>query len=229
MKEFTTEGKTITTYPSAAADRAVIYFNTFSDEGKQVYDILREQKCPDFTLITICGLNWEHDLSPWKAPSIFSGQSDFKGEADSFLALLTRKIIPQAEAETVGEIPWRGIAGYSLAGLFAIYSLFRTDMFSRAASMSGSLWFPHFKEYVQSSELQCLPECMYFSLGNKECKTRNPYLKTVQSSTEEIAAFFESKNINTVFQLNPGSHYTDTAARSAAGILWILEKQEEYL
>lgn len=222
MTEFTTEDKKITVYPSTAADRPVIYFITFSDEGKQVHQNLLGQKCPDFTLITICGLDWNHDLSPWKAPAVFSGDSDFQGKADGFLDLLAGKIIPQAEAETVGKIPWRGIAGYSLAGLFAIYSLFRTDMFSRAASMSGSLWFPHFKDYVQSGELRCLPECVYFSLGNKECKTRNPYLKTVQDSTEEIAAFFNSQNINTVFQLNPGSHHNDTVARSAVGIRWIL-------
>lgn len=224
MKEFTIEGKKITVYPSTAADRPVIYLNTFSDEGKQIRRNLLEQKSPDFTLITICGLNWAHDLSPWKAPAVFSGEADFEGEADGFLDMLTGKIIPRAEAEIAGKIPWRGIAGYSLAGLFAIYSLFRTDMFSRAASVSGSLWFPDFKKYILSNELQRLPECVYFSLGNKECKTGNPYLKTVQSSTEEIAAFFKSQNINTVFQLNPGGHYTDTVARSAAGIRWILEK-----
>lgn len=224
MKEFAIEGKKITVYPSSAADRPVIYLNTFSDEGKHIYHKLLRQKCPDFTLVTICGLNWDHDLSPWQAPAIFSGDSDFQGKADSFLALFTGKIIPQAEAETDGKIPWRGIAGYSLAGLFAIYSLFRTDLFLRAASISGSLWFPHFKEYVLSGKLRCLPECVYFSLGSKECRAKNPYLKTVQNNTEEIAAFFKSQNINTVFQLNQGGHYTDTAARSAAGIRWILER-----
>lgn len=35
-----------------------------------------------------------------------------------------------------------GIAGYSLAGLFALYALYKTDVFTRVASMSGSLWFP---------------------------------------------------------------------------------------
>lgn len=224
MKEFTIEGKKIIVYPGITADRPVIYFNTFSDEGAQVRHILPEQKCPDFTLVTICGLNWNHDLSPWKAPAVFSGDSDFQGEADSFLNIVTEKIIPRAEAETVGTVPWRGIAGYSLAGLFAIYSLFRTDLFSRAASMSGSFWFPQFKEFVRSCQLQRLPECVYFSLGNKERKSKNPYLKTVQSNTEEIVAFFKSQNINTTFQLNPGGHYADTAARSASGIRWILEK-----
>lgn len=224
MKEFAIEGKKITVYPSSTADRPFIYLNTFSDEGKQVHHNLLGQKCPDFTLVTVCGLNWDHDLSPWKAPAVFSGDSDFQGKADSFLELLTGKIIPQAEAEAYGKIPWRGIAGYSLAGLFAIYSLFRTDLFLRAASISGSLWFPHFKEYVHSAGLRCLPECVYFSIGDKECRTENPYLRTVLRSTEEIAAFFKSQNINTAFQLNTGGHYTDTDARSAAGIRWILEK-----
>lgn len=55
-------------------------------------------------------------------------------------------------------------------------------------------------------------------------KTKNPYLKTVQSNMEEIAAFFSSKKIGTIFELNPGNHYTDTTVRGAAGIRRILEK-----
>ena len=60
---------------------------------------------------------------------------------------------------------WRGIAGYSLAGLFAVYALYRTDVFARAASVSGSLWFPGFREYVFSHTPLCRPDCVYFSLG----------------------------------------------------------------
>lgn len=224
MQEFVIEGKKITVYSGNAADRPVIYFNTFSDEGVQVHYNLLKQKSHDFTLVTIGGLNWQHDLSPWQAPAAFAGAPDFRGGADSFLQLLTEKIMPGVEAEINGKILWRGIAGYSLAGLFAVYALFKTDLFLRAASISGSLWFPNFKEYVCSGKLQCLPECVYFSLGNKEGKTKNPYLQTVQRCTEEIAAFFQARNIDAAFQLNPGGHYTDIAARSAAGIRWLLEK-----
>jgi len=114
------------------------------------------------------------------------------------------------------------LAGYSLAGLFALYSVYQTRLFSRIASMSGSLWFPGFKEYVFSHEMKTPPEHLYLSLGNRESKPRNPYLKTVQERTEELKTFYMEKGIDTVLQFNPGNHYKDTVQRTAAGIAWIL-------
>lgn len=59
-----------------------------------------------------------------------------------------------------------GITGYSLAGLFAVYAIYRTDVFS-GGCMSGSVWFPGFKEYIFSRELKRRPDCIYFSLGGQ--------------------------------------------------------------
>lgn len=224
MKERTIDGKTVTIYPAAASEKPIVYLNTFADEGEKISRILQEQACPDFTLVTVCGIDWDNELSPWKASAVFPGGKEFEGEADRYLKVLTEKIISQAESEITDTVLWRGIAGYSLAGLFAIYALYKTNLFSRAASMSGSLWYPDFKEYALAHEFKQVPECVYFSLGDKESKTRNPYLKRVQSNTEEISAFFRTKEIDTAFEMNQGNHYTDTAARSAAGIRWILEK-----
>lgn len=67
--------------------------------------------------------------------------------------------------------------------------------------MSGSLWFPSVKEYIFSHEPKRWPDCMYFSLGDKESKTRNQVLRNVRQNTEEIQAFYQAKGIDTVFQL----------------------------
>ena len=116
------------------------------------------------------------------------------------------------------------MAGYSLAGLFALNAIYQTDLFSRVGSMSGSLWFSSMKKYIFSHEPKHWPDCMYFSLGDKESKTRNPVLKTVQQNTEEIRAFYHSKGIDTVLQMNPGNHYNHAAERTAAGIVWMLNR-----
>lgn len=220
MREWTVDGRAVTVYPAAASGRPIVYFNVFADEGEGALRILRERNCPDFTLVTVGRLDWEQDLSPWKAPAAFAGGKGFGGGADRFLKVLSEKVIPRAEAG--GTFSWRGIAGYSLAGMFAIYALYRTNLFSRAASASGSFWFPGFREYVLSQELQGLPERVYLSLGEKEGRTKNPYWKTVGERTEEIAAFLRSQGIDTVLERNPGNHHRDTAERSAAGIRWIL-------
>lgn len=220
--EFTACGKTVTVYPCSAADRPVVYLNIYSDVGEQIYHKLAEDGFSDFSLVTIGGLNWERDMSPWETPPFSPNGAPCAGGAGEYLELLTREIIPRVEKELPG-ISRRGIAGYSLAGLFAVWSLYRTDLFSRAASMSGSLWFPDFKEFVFSNDTKILPEKMYFSLGDKEHKSRNPVLKTVRQNTEEIAAFFREKGVDTVFQLNEGNHFQNAAERTAAGIERLLK------
>lgn len=60
--------------------------------------------------------------------------------------------------------------------------------------------------------------------GDKEAKTRNSVLKTVQENTEEIQAFYQSKGIDTVFQLNPGNHFVQGIERTIAGIQWLLRR-----
>ena len=132
-------GKKVRVYPSEAPDRPIIYLNTFSGEGDQVHQALRNLNCPDFTLVAISDLKWNHDMTPWCVPPISKGDAPCTGGADEYLRLLIRDIMTEAESRVQGEPVWRGLAGYSLAGLFAVYSFYHTDIFSRVASMSGSL------------------------------------------------------------------------------------------
>lgn len=218
---FNTDNKKITVYPAMAENRPVIYLTTYNDDGGEVYAELQKGGCPDFTLVTVSGLNWEAELSPWSAGNLFKYSEMFTGGADAYLQFLTQQVLPQAETGLNG-ILWRGLAGYSLAGLFTVYALYKTDLFSRAASMSGSLWYPGFKDFALKNTLRIAPQHLYFSLGDKEARARNQYLKSVQQCTEELAAYYRSLGINTCYELNPGGHYRDIISRSAAGIKWLL-------
>ena len=224
MQPFTIGSKTVSIFPSIEPEAPIIYLNTFSDEGQKVYGAAQPDGCPPFTLVSISDLDWNHDMAPWDSPAALKKGEPFTSGADDYLRLLVEEIIPRAEKEFPGPPTWRGIAGYSLAGLFALYAIYQTDVFSRVGCMSGSLWFPGFKEYVFSHEPKRRPDCIYFSLGDKEAKTRNPVLKTVQENTEEIWAFYQSKGIDTVFQLNPGNHFVQGIERTVAGIHWLLSR-----
>ena len=217
-------GKTVSVFPGAEPESPVIYLNTFSEEGQQVWDAAEAAGCPSFSLVAISGLDWNHDMVPWDSPPAFQRAQPCTGGADDYLRLLTSTILPAAERLLAGTPRWRGIAGYSLAGLFAVYAIYQTDMFSRVGSMSGSLWFPGIKEYVLSHTPKYRPDCMYFSLGDRESKTRNPVLKSVRQNTEEIRAFYQSCGIDTVFRLHPGNHYNHAVERTAAGIAWLLRQ-----
>ena len=224
MCTFSTKSKTISIFPSFEVNAPIIYLNTFSNKGQKVFKAAQAAGCPSFTLVTISDLDWNHDMVPWDSPPAFKNAGPCTGGADDYLRLLTEAIIPTAEKGINGVPSWRGIVGYSLAGLFALYAIHQTDLFSCVGSMSGSLWFPGIKEYIFSHEPKRRPDCIYFSLGDKECKTQNPVLRNVRQNTEEIQAFYQAKGIDTVFQLNPGNHYNHTVERTAAGLCWLLSR-----
>ena len=222
--QYTIAGKKVLVYPSFESDKPVVYLNTYSEESDRVYEALHTCGCPDFTLVATSGLNWDHDMAPWDISPISAGDTPCTGGADEYLRFLLEVIVPKAEEQIRGRALWRGLSGYSLAGLFAVYSLYQTEIFSRVASMSGSLWFPRFTEYICSHEMKQKPEHLYFSLGDVEYRTRNPYLKVVQEQTEKIESFYRNKGIDTMFELNPGAHFKNVIQRTTAGIAWLLEK-----
>ena len=224
MRAFTTNGKAVDVFLATEPGTPIIYLNTFSGEGQKVYEAAQAASCPPFALVAISDLDWNHDMVPWDSPPAFKNAEPCTGGADDYLRLPTEEIIPTAERKIAGVPRWRGIAGYSLAGLFALYAIYQTDVFSRVGCMSGSLWFPGFKEYIFSHEPKRWPDRIYFSLGDKEAKTRNPVLKTVQENTEEIRAFYQSKGIDTEFQLNAGNHFAHGIEWTAAGIQWLLSR-----
>ena len=224
MYTLSTKGKTISIFPSLEVNAPIIYLNTFSDEDRKVYEAVQVAGCPQFTLVSVSDLDRNHDMVSWNSPPVFKNADACISGADDHLRLLTQEIIPTVEKEIAGVPCWRGITGYSLAGLFALYAIYQTDLFSRVGSMSGSLWFPSVKEYIFSHEPKRWPDCIYFSLGDKESKTRNPILRSVQQNTEEIHAFYQGKGIDIGFQQNPGNHYNHDLGRTAAGLCWLLSR-----
>ena len=220
--KFNIKDKVITLYKSADINAPLIVFNTFEGDGEGVYKELQNMGCTSINLLAVGNIDWNHDMSPWYMPSIYSKEKSFSGGADGYLKLLIEDILPKAKELIEGEPKFIGIAGYSLAGLFAVYTMYKTDVFDRVACMSGSLWFSNFIEYCKRNEYKRLPDKIYFSLGDKEANTRNPVLKTVEDKTIELSEYFKSLGSEVIFELNKGNHFTDTVLRIAKGIKAIL-------
>jgi len=195
----------------------LVILHTFQGEGKEVFDKCIELGCNNFALAAIGNLNWNRDLSPWAAPTIGNNKYGFGG-ADEYIKKLTNEIMPEIREKLGFEPEFTAIAGYSLAGLFAIYAAYKTDIFSRIASVSGSLWFPGFTEFAETNDFAKTPDLIYLSLGEAEAKTRDKNLAPVRKNTEKLAEIYKSRNIPTVFELNPGNHFTETIMRTARGI-----------
>ena len=104
------------------AGGTLVVLNAFEDEGKGAVDELTKMGRMDFDLLCVGGIEWNRDLSPWSCEPIMPGEEPFAGGADEYLRTLTDSILPEA-VRRIGGVPAHvGIAGYSLAGLFALYA-----------------------------------------------------------------------------------------------------------
>ena len=214
--------KQITVYSNHTESAPVIYLPVVVGDGSEVYECCRELDCPPFTLVTIGGLDWNRELSPWKCDGTVRDAEPFGGQAADFLDELLSQIIPDVESSLPQPPTWRGIAGYSLAGLFALWALWQTDAFDRAASASGSLWFPGFIDYARENTMPSTPGAVYLSLGKKETKTPNRMMRHVLDDTRAMEELLGARGIPTTLELNPGNHFAQTDLRMASGIHWIL-------
>lgn len=222
MGAFEIGGKRVCVHEAASAAAPVIYMPAVGGDGGAVARCCDELSCPDFTLVAIGGLDWNRELSPWECDAITRDSEAFGGDAEAFLRELTGSIVPLVEEELGLQPAWRGLAGYSLAGLFALWAATRCDMFSRVASVSGSLWFPGFTGYLQERPLSEELCVVYLSLGKKEHKTPNRMMCTVKDATSEIEQMLREREIACTFELNPGNHFSEPDLRCVRGIRWLL-------
>ncbi len=217
------DGKHIYIYGEKENLGPLIIVNTFQGNGCELYSELKRTTEKNFCLAVVSDIDWDDEMSPWECPPLYKNDSPCTGGADRYLDKLTKDIIPEIKSELGDALEKIIIAGYSLAGLFAVYSLYKTGLFCSAVSASGSLWFPDFIEFIDNNSFVNRPEKLYFSLGDKEANTRNQILKTVEVRTTQIYEKYKNMGIDTVFEMNPGNHFKDADIRLAKGIAWALQ------
>ena len=146
----------------------LVYSIDYHENGQLLLEACKQVDCGGFNLVTISGLRWNQELSPWPVETVVSKDDNFAGEAGQWLPILTGEVVPQIERLLDAPPTWRCLAGYSLAGLFAVWTAFQTDLFSRILSASGSMWYPGWLEYAQKQELAGELAGAYFSVGAEE-------------------------------------------------------------
>ena len=223
MKNISVAEKNILLFDGEEKNLPLVIFNSFEGEGEKVFSATKNLTKKNFSFASIEIKNWEDEMSPYQIPPLGKNNPPFTGGADIYLEQLTEKILPKILDNLKFPPSYFIIAGYSLAGLFAIYSMYKTNLFSRIVSASGSFWFPKFLDFAKKNNLQKIPDKIYFSLGDKESKTKNQILKTVEENTVALKNFYAESGIETIFELNPGNHFQNSAERTAKGISWILE------
>ena len=171
----------------------------------------------DFCLIAVKITDWNNDLSPWKAPAIF-GNDGFGGGALNTLEEILKLCADNSKTYYIG--------GYSLAGLFALWAAYQTDVFSGVAAASPSVWFPDFEEYMINNRIGT--SAVYLSLGDREEKTRNPVMATVGDRIRNAHALLKERDVNCILEWNSGNHFKDADIRTAKAFAWLLNSPDPW-
>lgn len=211
--------KVATFLPDAPSD-AVVYLISPARDASEVWRLL---STPKPALVSIEAPDWNRDLSPWEAPKVFKGGEAFAGGANAFLHTIVNGVAPTVEVDLPAKPRLRCIAGVSLGGLFAVYSLYQTPCFDAAASVSGSFWFPGFVDYLKANAPVADVRRAYFSVGDLESRTKNAVLATVEAQTLQAVDAFKQRGVETIFELNKGNHFVDGGPRLKRAIEWLCQ------
>ncbi|MCQ2512161.1 MAG: alpha/beta hydrolase [Lachnospiraceae bacterium] len=202
----------------------VVLWGMFPHQGDEIQHMTDTIKriCPkkEFILAAFQAEDWNRDFSPWKAPAAY-GEGVFEGEGKVTLAWLEQSFIPYLK-EQFGERPLI-LAGYSLAGIFALWAGYESETFDGIICGSGSLWFDKWDEYVSTHSVKS--NCkIYLSLGRKEEKTRNKTMALVGDRTRAQEEILKADpNVSDVIlEWNNGGHFADSGERLAKGIDWMI-------
>ena len=168
-----------------------------------------------YTLIAFQVTDWNRDFSPWKTESL---SESFSGGAKDTLRCLLEEQIPKIRQQ-YGQDRELYLMGYSLAGLFALWTSYQTDLFAGVASCSGSFWYPGLMPYLRKHKPP-RGRRIYISLGGKEAGSGNELMATVGERTCEIVQLLAADNM-VKYELNPGGHFADAGKRLAKAVSWI--------
>lgn len=174
-----------------------------------------------FALATLIIEDWNRELSPWPAEPVF-GKEPFGDGAAETLSLIETDLIPRME-EMFHSLKGaeRILGGYSLSALFALWSAYQSESFTGIAAASPSVWFPCWTDYVRSHQPKA--KRIYLSLGDKEHKSRNRTMASVEDCIREYADILSSTGgLETTLEWNPGNHFVDADLRTAKAFLWAI-------
>ena len=165
-----------------------------------------------FLLVTIELAAWTIALLPWPDGNISRDPEAGKHGQDT-LDYILQGLLPELERR-FGSRPVI-LGGYSLGGLFALWTATQTDRFQAIAAASPSVWIHGWIPFAKKS--MPMAEAVYLSLGEREEHVKNQAIACVG---DNIRAYYEMLRT----QLDPehctlvweeGGHFNDNAGRLA--------------
>ena len=174
-----------------------------------------------FAYIALIVKDWNTELAPWTTAPVF-GKVPFGDGAHSTLEIIKDGVIPEMHrrfdslkgADII-------IGGYSLAGLFALWCCYESDIFKGVAAASPSVWYPEWMRYTGSHNPNA--KRIYLSLGDAEAKTKNATMSTVEQNIRDMSDILKKlPGVDSTLVFNPGGHFKDPVLRTVQAFIWVL-------
>ena len=190
----------------------------------QEVEAIKAQTTIACSLVALLIGDWNQELTPWTAPAVF-GRIPFGDGASNTLRFINSQLLPSLTDDGIYDTRMRLLlGGYSLAGLFALWSAYQTDIFDGIAAASPSVWFPKWIDYA--TEKRPLAKSVYLSIGDKEERAKNLLMAQVGNAIRKQHELLMRQRVNTTLEWNAGNHFVESERRMEKGFAWLLNNQK---
>lgn len=224
-KSITIDGREC--FVSDSVQPRYILLQTLGNHERGIFDstaaLISETTGVPFVLAAFQVFDWDLDLTPWHDDAI-NRKPEVGTKTGETLRYVTESLLPALEKE-YGKLPVI-LGGYSLGGLFAIWSSSQTDRFAAIAAASPSLWIRDWLDFAQMHPVKTAR--VYLSLGDREEHVKNRAIARVGDSVRGEYELLQAQlgNANCTLAWNPGGHFQDEDKRLAAAFSWCIKALE---
>lgn len=207
----------------------VVYING-EDSIDEIIEIIEphfNDNYRPFIMVSIKSANWNEDFSPWLAPALTKKDEPFAGRASEYINFVSNILKPFIDKNyrTKPEPENTAMIGYSLGGLAALYALYTCGTFGRIGSLSSSMWYDGWVEFMDSRMPANSHAKVYLSLGRNEEHSRNQRMASVGECTRKAAEILKRQLAfpkNVILEWNNGGHFTEITERFEKVLLWLM-------
>ena len=206
-----------------------ILIQTLGNPERGIFDrtaeLISEACGIPFVLAAFQVFDWDLDLTPWHDDAI-NRKPEVGTMTGDTLHYVTESLLPALEAD-YGKLPVI-LGGYSLGGLFALWSSMQTDRFAAIAAASPSLWIRDWLDYAKDNPVKASK--VYLSLGDREEHVKNHAIKRVGDCVRAEYELLKAQlgNENCTLEWNQGGHFQDGDIRLASAFTWCIKNLSSY-
>lgn len=183
--------------------------------------------CRPFLLVAVHSPDRDAEYTPWPARCAFPKGADYPGKAQAYVKLLEGQIKPLVDSRypTLQEAEETALCGYSLGGLCSLYAAVQSRTFGRIASVSGSLWYPGWLDFVRENRPAGELAALWVSIGRKESAPSHPLLAGAGEAAQQTLRLLAPFARQHIFFWHEGGHFAHAAQRLAGALCWLFQKE----